>query len=247
MIAFLVKHYRSLTKQQLLLWLFLIVFIFPGIPFVLGSIGILLYANWPSSAGVVTHAPIKSDISKLWLVTHGKGDNANTWVLPMVAELKKQADQQTQVIAIDWQEGAQSLLRCSRNASVIGEELAETALKNTQLQQVHFIAHSAGSFMAYQFCKTLKKYRKDIQVSITYLDPVSVYRGLWWNYGVQHFGRCADASIAYINSDDAVPGSNVQLDFAKTIDVTALKPKDFSNGHVWPVEYFYQQQRLKNQ
>lgn len=241
MIISLFKRFQQLSLKRQLLWLFVIVFILPGIPFVLGSAAIVLYANWPSSAGKVSYEPVRPNISELWIVTHGKGDSANTWVKSVANKLEQNLSENSQALAVDWQEGAKDLLRCSRNASVIGEDLAEQMLAHKELKRVNFIAHSAGSFMAYQFCKTLKKHRSDVWVNITYLDPVSIYRGLWWDYGVEHFGRCADESVAYINNDDGVPGSNAPLDIVKTIDVTSSKPVDFSNGHMWPVVYFEQQ------
>ena len=74
----------------------------------------------------------------------------------------------------------------------------------------------------------------------TYLDPVSVYSGLLWDYGLNHFGRCADFSDAYIDIEDTVPGSNQNLPYAYTFDVTQLRKKNnvVYLPHKWPTIFY---------
>lgn len=226
--------------RRLLWWLVIL----PGIPFVLISIGMLLYANWPSSPGPWHMTSLNPQAQQLTLMTHGMGDNAESWATDLAELLRTRVSDTHSVAAVDWRVGAKSMLRCSRNASVIGERLASEVLHQApQLQQVHFIAHSAGSFMAYAFCREIKRRKPDMQVQTTYLDPNGIYRGLDWGYGTRNFGNCADRSRAYLHIGDGVPGSEEALEHAPSLDITALKPADMDNGHLWPVHYYLQQIR----
>ena len=229
---------HTIKKWALRLFIWLVVL--PGIPFVVGSVAMLLYANWPASVENIHYQSIKPSTHTLTIVTHGMNDNAQSWANAMAEAINHSTKTGYQAIAIDWQPYAKDMLRCSRNASVIGQNLADSITQQyPNIKQVHFIAHSAGSFMAYGFCQRAKQQNPAIQIHNTYLDPVSVFRGIDWDYGENHFGRCADFAETYINVGDGVPGSNVPLANTFTFDITALKPKDYSNsGHLWPVDYY---------
>ena len=84
--------------------------------------------------------------------------------------------------------------------------------------------------------------RREVVIQSTYLDPVSVYGGLFWNYGLTRFGACADFSDAYIDTEDGVPGSNQRLPSAHTFDVTQARKRTTFSGspHVWPTAYYQQ-------
>ena len=108
------------------------------------------------------------------------------------------------------------------------------------LQSLHLIAHSCGSFVSLGICQALKAHRNDVTVQSTYLDPVTVYGGVFWDYGVTRFGSCADFSDAYIDIADTGPGSNQLLPLTHTFDVTpARKRAGFARPpHVWPKVYY---------
>ena len=74
----------------------------------------------------------------------------------------------------------------------------------------------------------------------TYLDPVSVYSGLFWDYGLNHFGRCANFSDPYIDTEDTVPGSNQNLPHGYTFDVTQMRKdnKVVYPPHKWPTIFY---------
>ena len=169
------------------------------------------------------------------------GDDVHSWALDMAAELRQQATAGQQVSAVDWSREAGNLFRASVQASRIGRQLAEQVWQqHPQLRHSHFIAHSAGSFMAYAYCRQIKHLNPAIQVTTTYLDPASVHRGFDWNYGLRHFGDCADHSEVLFHRGDGVPGSEEPLPQAHSLDVTAYKPADWHNGHLWPVQYYRQ-------
>ncbi|MGJ8670202.1 MAG: hypothetical protein ACSHXK_11990 [Oceanococcus sp.] len=235
---------KTTGRRKLLRWLLLCIVVLPGIPFILGSLGIVLFANWPSPNLQWTVTPLPLGAQNLTLVTHGKGGNADGWVSELVANLSRPAPPSSFVVGVDWHDASYNLFRCSVNGARIGERLAKDVLANNpELRRVHFIAHSAGSFMAYSFCQTIKKASPEIHVKTTYLDPSSIYRGIDWTYGTRHFGNCSDESEAYYNVGDGAPGSEQALQHAQSHDITALKPSGWSNGHLWPVEYYLQRSR----
>lgn len=231
---------NSFIKRLLRLALFWLVVV-PGVPFVLGSAGILVYANWPGDSGLQEPTEWFPAAHKLTLVTHGKGDQAGGWVAKLTGLLRDRAGPAEQVIGIDWSRGASNVFRCSRNADVAGRQLAELVAEHSPvLTEVNFIAHSAGGFMAYGFCQQIKAIRPTIRVNITYLDPSGIYRGLWWNYGYRHFGSCADHSTTIYNVGDGVPGSEAPPIHGEALDISTLRPPEEQNGHMWPVHYFIQ-------
>lgn len=77
--------------------------------------------------------------------------------------------------------------------------------------------------MALGLCEAVKEKNSAIQIQTTYLNPVSVYTGVLWDYGINKFGICADFSDSYIDIRDSVLGSNVNLPHTATFDVTDLR------------------------
>lgn len=226
---------RQMLVRRLTLWLV----IAPGIPFLIASAGIVLYANAPGDSGLQQPAPLPANTRQLTLITHGLADNSKGWVSEVVQLMAADNPVDTHIRAIDWSRGAGNLFRCSRNADRAGRELANSIADQAPvLQQVHLVAHSAGAFLAYGFCQQLKHTRPDIQVNITYLDPAGVYRGLLWNYGYQHFGSCAANARTIFHVGDGVPGSEAPPQHGLALDISALRPADDPNGHLWPVRYF---------
>lgn len=223
---------------------FFCLIVLPGLPFVFGSLAIVIYANWPANPGLKPVQAWPSDTRALTLVTHGTDDNVANWAQPLAQLWKSSAADSSHAEAIDWADGADSLFRCSRNASVIGKQLAERAASHLpQLESVHFVAHSAGSFMAHAFCKELKSQRPEVKISIDYLDPAGIYRGLFWNFGRDNFGSCADQARNLFNVGDGVPGSEEPLTHSQNTNITALRPTDIANGHMWPVWYYLDREK----
>lgn len=227
-------------------WVLLWLVVAPGVPFVLISAAIIGFANWPGDPGLQEPAPLEPGVGQLTLVTHGKGDGAQGWVAEMVDLLRQRSEPGEGVRGIDWSRGAKNLFRCSRNAEVAGRRLAAwVGEQGPQLTEVNLVAHSAGAFLAYGFCRQLKAQYPDIRVQVTYLDPAGVYRGLWWDYGYRHFGRCADSSTTIYHVGDGAPGSEAPPQHGAAIDITALRPADDPDGHLWPVRYYMERLRAQ--
>lgn len=227
-------------------WLALLIGAFviaPTAGFILASSGLLLFTFSDKSATQGLLPATAAETTHLTLIAHGVGDTPLSWAAPLSALLQAQepaTESSVRIVALDWNEGASSTFRCSVNGKRTGESLGRQAAQHPALRSVHLIGHSCGSFVVYGFCTALKAQRPDIRVHTTYLDPVSIYGALSWNYGLQHFGSCADFSDAYIDHEDGVPGSNVALPHAYTFDVTAARKSSGSEipPHVWPTQYY---------
>lgn len=223
------QHYIKLA-----LWLFIII---PLVPFVLLNVALMVYMYWPISYDKLPPLPAIESDKSLTILAHGLHATPAQWSLPLKAMLEQQPQQQ--VIALDWSAYAKDAFRCSIDGKRIGQQLGER-LAQQDVEQLHLIAHSCGSFVIVGLCQSLKAQQRDIKVHTTYLDPVSVYGGLWWNYGISHFGQCADFSDAYIDPRDGIPGSDRALEHAYTFDVSPLSQQVNYQGspHQWPVQFY---------
>lgn len=229
-------------KRTVQSWL-IILFVWPAIPFVVVTLGFFLfsYLPWPFTFDI--DAPlVDENKDELIILIHGKDDHPDSWPSAFAKELEASVltDKQ-QVVAVDWYKYSTNLFRSANNALRIGHQLGEVLAENKQLEKVHLIAHSAGAFLAYGYCETLKQYSPGLIVQTTYLDPLGPYSGFQWHYGTQNFGSCADISDAYIDIKDNVPGSNVPVEHSHTFDVTALRALDKTyqgTAHMWPVQYY---------
>lgn len=232
------KTILGLSVKQ---WLWLLVLL-PGIPFITASLFIIIYSNmpWPTGEDVRT-SPIRKDTRELIILIHGKGDNPSSWAEGFAEELETSLLTENQEVAtVDWGQYSKDLFRSTLNGRRIGQDIGSRLVRHTNLQRLHLIGHSAGSFVVYGICEAIKKKRNNIFIQTSYLDPVGIYGGIDWGFGTRNFGNCADISDAYIDRDDNVPGSNAALDHPHTFDVTALKAAQGFNGspHLWPIEFY---------
>ena len=228
------------TRRAVLVKLFLWLVVYPGIPFVVGSIGIIGYANWPRSFKAFDLPNIASTTEQVVFIVHGKDDDTKTWALEMQEIYRNQSDDSTQVFALDWTPYSDNFLRCSVDGRHIGIRLGQQLAPKKNVKNVHLIGHSAGAFVVYGLCEGTKRVNKSIQIQTTYLDPLGIYGAIRRDYGLNNFGNCADFSEAYIDIESGVPGSNEPLVSAHTFDVTGLRSAQTFTGspHIWPVHYY---------
>lgn len=204
----------------------------------------LAYTYWPTHYTQLDIPSINANTQHITLIAHGLNDTAASWSDPLKTILQEQHTESktnhAQIISLDWNPYSQSTFRCSIDGKRIGALLGKKISTSTQLHSAHLIAHSCGSFVILGLCESLKTHSKNIQVQTTYLDPVSIYGGIFWNYGLRHFGSCADFSDAYIDHQDNVPGSDKPLPKSHTFDVTAARKKTNFNQspHIWPTVYY---------
>lgn len=238
----LLKIYRTNIWLRVFWWLAVII---PGIPFILFSVGFQLYAHWPRDYSNITSIAIDPKTEYLSLSAHGVKDTPNSWSNKLQNTIRDTNKKQLEgliksQVSLSWQPYSDNALVCSVTGKNIGEKLAEKISLLPKLKAIHLIGHSCGSFVIYGLCEKLKQIQPSITVQSTYLDPVAIYSGLFWQYGVNNFGSCADFSDSYIDTKDTVPGSNQNLKHAYTFDVTniRLEKKLTYAPHAWPT-YFY--------
>ena len=235
-----------LYREHLLLrWLWWLTVVIPGVPFILFSVGFQFYAHWPRDFSQITAIAIKPNTQYLSLSAHGVKDSPESWSNELQAIIKQGNYQQLAglskaQISLAWRPYSDNALVCSVTGKNIGEELATKIARLPNIKAVHLIGHSCGAFVIYGLCQQLKQIKPSISVQTTYLDPVSIYSGIFWQYGVEKFGDCADFSDSYIDTKDGVPGSNEKLKSAYTFDVTERRlEKNLPYApHAWPT-YFY--------
>lgn len=199
---------------------------------------ILSYIFWPFKSLDIT-LPKLQQTKQIAVVSHGVNDNTNTWAKELSASIQS-ISPGSQVIPLDWHQHSQQVFTCAVNGKRIGHSLANTLAEIPELKDVTLIGHSCGAFVNLGICEQLKAVAPNIKVTTIYLDPVSVYGGIFWDYGLEAFGSCADVSYNYFDSDDGVPGSNEPLKYPQNFDVTKLKEQQGYSGtpHLWPVYYY---------
>ena len=229
---------RLFRSRSLAFWLFIVFIVVPGLPFVGVTLASAIYTYWPLSLDEIETPAMAEDVQHIVLLAHGLKDVSATWS-DRVARSFESGDPATRVVSLDWNPYSASTLRCSVDGMRIGAALAEEWSSRADLSSVHLIGHSCGSFVVQGFCETLAEVRPEVRIQATFLDPVTVYGGFFWEYGVERFGRCADFAEAYIDTGDTVPGSNIPLPHTHTFDVTSARPGDFGESpHVWPTAYY---------
>ena len=226
-------------KRGPLFWLTNVLVVLPGGCFVLASLTLMTYIYWPVSLDEAAMPDVEPSAEHIVIISHGLRDTAETWSDALKETLSSRT-REVQIISLDWNPYAQNTFRCSVDGKRLGESLGSHLAASSNLQSLHLIAHSCGAFVSLGICESLREHRSDVAVQSTYLDPVTVYGGLFWDFGLERFGTCADFSDAYIDTGDDVPGSNQLLPATHTFDVTQARIKAGFEGspHMWPTVFY---------
>jgi len=239
---FNIKQYDKKTLFRLFVIIFIVI---PGIPFILATFGLLAYSFWPRDFSDTTDFSIEKNAQYITLSAHGVKDSPASWSVQLQSAMSLYSPVQLeafnqQYISIDWQKFSTNVFICSVAGKNIGFEIGKRIATETNIKGVHVIGHSCGAFITLGLCQGIKSVNSTIIVQTTYLDPVSVYGGIFWNYGLKHFGSCADFSDSYIDREDGVPGSDQALQHSVTFDVTEIRRNGKYNiaPHVWPTAYY---------
>ena len=229
---------RRVRGRSPVFWIFVLVVVLPGIPFVLGTLGVALYTWWPIPLERLEVPALAGDVEHAVLLVHGLEDSPATWSEAVAGSFASDGSA-TAVVPLDWRPYSGDTLRCSVDGMRIGEEIGGQWSRLDGLASIHLVGHSCGAFVVQGLCQAVAAARPEIRIQATFLDPVAIYGGFFWEYGVERFGDCADFADAYIDTGDGVPGSNVALPHAHTFDVTPARPADFdASPHVWPTAYY---------
>ncbi len=207
----------------------------PTILFFLISFLLILYTFLPRSLDL----PSIDTERNMTILAHGIHDTPLTWSNSL-ADIIEERDDTNHTIPLDWSKYAQSTFRCSVDGERLGRKIGQLLSSNKSLQSLHLIGHSCGSFVIYGICRGIREQSPWVNIQTTYLDPVSIYGGIFPNYGIDNFGNCANFSEAYIDTGDTVPGSNQLLPNTHTFDVTTVRHKARYTGtpHIWPTKYY---------
>lgn len=228
----LLTHKKTIIR--LAIWFFLIL---PIGAFFVVSAAIITYIFWPNSYN--TTAPFEFGSAKhVFFISHGLKDNSLSWPKALKTELDHRFPNAI-IINFDWSLYAENALTCSVNGIRIGEYIGEQ-LAESRVETLHLIGHSCGSFINLGMCKAIKQTKPAVFIQTTYLDPVSIYGGLFFDYGIDNFGKCANYSETFFDIEDGVPGSNQALTHSHSVDVTPYKTQFDFNGpaHLWPTEFY---------
>jgi len=236
---------NQLNKKTLVRWFVILFILIPAIPFILSTLGLLAYSFWPRDFTETTQFIIEEKTQYITLSAHGVKDSPASWSDPLMSLIqqfpsKEIANLQHKTVSIDWQDFSSNVFVCSTAGKQIGVEIGKEIAKKPSIKGVHVIGHSCGAFVAFGICQGIKSANASIIVQSTYLDPVSVYGGIFWKYGLDNFGTCANFSDTYIDTEDSIPGSNQVLPHSFTFDVTNIRHKGQYNvpPHVWPTKYY---------
>ncbi|WP_339724003.1 hypothetical protein [uncultured Paraglaciecola sp.] len=232
-------------KYWIVPWLWWLGVILPGVFFILVSLGFLLTMHWPKDYQNVVNLSLDPNVEYLTLSAHGVKDTPASWsdeLQRTYSQIQHMpfSDLHKQHISFGWQPYSDNVLNCSVDGKKIGLFLGEQLSRLPKLKGVHLLGHSCGSFVILGICEAIKEQKASLSVQTTYLDPVSVYSGIFWDYGLEYFGSCGDFSDAYIDTQDTVPGSNQALKNAYTFDVTETRVKnnlDYA-PHAWPPLFY---------
>ncbi|WP_440876509.1 hypothetical protein [Thalassotalea sp. PLHSN55] len=227
------RHPNAIT-----FWLLFFALYFPIVSFLAVSLVLFLYIFWPFQSYSIEVPKITSE--QVIVISHGLKDSDQTWAQALKTSLETEHPNK-QVITINWSNYADNAFTCAVNGRRIGNKLAKQMASHVTLKKITAIGHSCGAFVNYGVCETSKAYAPNVLVETIYLDPVSIYGGLFWNYGLNHFGGCADKSTTYYDTEDNVPGSGRAPVNSDGVDVTKFK-KDYDyqgSAHHWPI-YYYQ-------
>lgn len=233
------------NNKTIFRWFIILFVVLPVIPFVLSTLGLLAYSFWPRDFTESTNFLINEKAAYITLSAHGVKDTPASWsdqlmILMLEYPSKQVTNLHQQTVSIDWQDFSKNVFICSTAGKQLGVEIGTRIAKQTNIKGVHVIGHSCGAFVALGICQGVKSVNTNIVVQSTYLDPVSVYGGIFWDYGLEHFGSCANFSDSYIDTEDSIPGSNQALQHSITFDVTSIRLNGGYNipPHVWPTKYY---------
>lgn len=230
------------TKKFILWFLFWILVLIPSGPFILGNFAFLVYVVWPRDISTVTQFDIRPSTTSISVSAHGVKDKPSSWSDELQGLIQNNPDNKQskthQHLSLDWRPFSDNPFICSVVAKKIGYDIGKSISAKHQVNYIHAIGHSCGSFVV--LGEGARSQGRNIKIQSTYLDPVSIYAGFFWDYGVHHFGSCADFSDAYIDTSDTIPGSNQSLPHAHTFDVTQIRTsKNLTiHPHNWPARYY---------
>jgi hypothetical protein len=186
---------------------------------------------------------LPEDVSTLVLVIHGSADADNPLLAEIVSGLAARYRDVpgAAVRFVRWAPESDERLRAAATAQAVGARLGATLAGTGSLRELQLIAHSSGTFMPDAICSAFRAASEGpARITMTLLDPFQIRGFVDWTYGAREHGRCADFTLAVINTDDPAPATNRPLARAWNLDVTGHPERAIftRNGHYWPLQYY---------
>jgi hypothetical protein len=185
----------------------------------------------------ITAPPIPSKpsgVKNLVFITHGWEPGLTEppspqWILDMRSAIQAQVSSDWQVVACSWIDSAWTVFpdQALHNANVIGTQLGQQFAAQGY-QNVHLIAHSAGSEMIQTIANILKSSKNPPTIQLTFLDP---YLGLF-EEEVGVYGQNANWSDCYYVQDETGSFTAGQLNYAYNVDVSWVDPAHITAPYI---------------
>jgi hypothetical protein len=198
------------------------------------------YTRLPTAAQIPA-LELPANTHYVVLLLHGTNGKDEPLLLAAAEEIQRQIGDQPGVAVrhVVWSPWSDNRLRASKNGSQIGRQLGAELAELTELDSLRLIVHSAGAYTLTPLCEAYRDTAAvPAHIEMTYLDGMGIRGGWDYFYGYRHYGECADFSMAIINTDETVPGTNAPLVQSYNIDVTNHPARSNIDGHLWPIEYF---------
>jgi hypothetical protein len=213
-----------------------------GLLLVVATGGLEVYSRQPVVAPIPP-LDLPANVSTLVLVVHGSADADNPQFPAIVARLSERYREvpAAAVRFVRWAPESDQRLRAAATAQSIGTSLGESLAKLGTVKELVLVAHSSGTFMPDAICTAFRAATpQPARITMTLLDPFQIHGFVDWTWGARQHGRCADFTLAVINTDDPAPATNRPLANAYNLDVTGHPGRaGFTrNGHYWPVQYY---------
>ncbi len=189
--------------------------------------------NTPTRITVTPNWSKSSTAKNLVFITHGwqsveanpLGPPAQPWMAAMTNAIAQRlgGNSAWQLETYDWTWAAWTLepQQALSQAEYIGTQLGKE-IAGMGYQQVHLIAHSAGSGMIQAIANQLQSSSNPPKVQLTFLDP---YLGIFLQEK-NNYGKNADWSDSYFVEDGSGGFTGGNLDYAFNVDVSWVDPRN---------------------
>jgi len=225
------------------------------------------YALSPADVSGVSLPPAFETARDVAIIFHGSGgpDRETSDVLARFRQQDAAAGFERETVVFNWMPWFTSNTdRLSFQSASVGASLGTLLASNRGLRSLHVVGTSAGSFAA-DACSSAYVAAADsaagksrrAAVRLTLADPFAALDGASFSSGrgAQFFGKDADFSEHYLNTDDIVPNTAVPLPLCYCYDVTgsserkSFPPPDATGDlvydfilkslgyHAWPMGY----------
>lgn len=211
--------------------------------------GMELYTRMPLAVDLAAvDLDLPADVRAVTIVAHGSVDGDNPLFPEIVARIRNHyattGRPDVAVRFLHWAPWSDERLRAVATAKQLGAQLGGMLARYPGLEELQLVTHSSGSYIADALCEgyrqNLPPQSRAARVTMVFLDPFQLHGFVDWRHGARNHGRCADFTLAVINTDDPAPATSTPLRNAWNIDVTAHPGRATfpRNGHYWPLQYY---------